>query len=54
MKKLYKFYLGSKQENTIWYKDFFKKKKKKKEEFRNEIATIIENKKIEWEDVIKI
>ena len=52
MKKLYKFYLGSKQENTIWYIDFFKKKKK--EEFRNEIATIIENKKIEWEDVIKI
>ena len=54
MKKLYKFYLGSKQENTIWYIFFFLKKKKKKEEFRNEIATIIENKKIEWEDVIKI
>ena len=53
MKKLYKFYLGSKQENPIWYIDFFKKKKKK-EEFRNEIVTIIENKKIEWEDVIKI
>ena len=30
MKKLYKFYLGSKQENPIWYIDFLKKKKKKK------------------------